>query len=134
MWTRLLIFAMLVIAWTGFTRMVQSILNWSWLIDLEITPGPLYLAISGALQGCIALVSAVGLWFGKSWAYPTSRAAVILLFLMYWLERILFTRSASGWTNLPFSIVVSLILLTYALLVLSKKPGHTPDQEVRRAE
>jgi len=121
-WTRLLILALLVMAWTGFTRLLQSILNWSWLIDLEITPGPLYLAIYGALQGCLALISAVGLWSGKSWAYPFSRAAVILLFLMYWLERILFTRSTSGWTNLPFSIAASLVLLAFALVELSRKP------------
>ena len=110
-WTKLLILLLLVIAWMGWTRMVQSILNWSWLVDLEITPGPLYLAIYGALQGCLALISAAGLWSGKSWAYPFSRTAVMLLFLMYWLERILFTRSPTGWTNLPFSIAASLVLL-----------------------
>ncbi len=121
-WTKLLILLLLVIAWMGWTRMVQSILNWSWLVDLEITPGPLYLAIYGALQGCLALISAAGLWSGKSWAYPFSRTAVMLLFLMYWLERILFTRSPSGWTNLPFSSAASLVLLAFALVELARKP------------
>jgi uncharacterized membrane protein len=119
--TKLLILVLLAMAWTGMTRLVQSILNWSWLIELEITPGPLYLAIYGALQGILALVSAAGIWSGKSWAYTFSRAAVILLFLMYWLERILFTRSPTGWTNLPFSITASLVLLAFAMVVLSRK-------------
>ena len=120
-WIKLLILLLLVMAWMGLTRLVQSILNWSWLIELDISPGPLYLAIYGALQGCLALISAAGLWSGKSWAYPFSRAAVILLFLMYWLERVLFTRSLPGWTNLDFSLAASLMMLGFALVVLSRK-------------
>ena len=119
-WVRLLIGGLLVMSLTGFVRCQQSIANWEWLRSLGMSPGPLYLAISGGLWGSISLAAGLGLWFKKEWAYSFTRAAVTVLILTGWLEKLLFSRTEDAWTNLPFSILLSLAVLGYTMVVLAK--------------
>ena len=118
----LLIAGLLVTALGGFWRLVLCIQDWFWLQSLGLFPGPLYLAITGGLWGSLALAAGLSLWLKKKWAYRFTRAAVAVLILAAWLDRLFFSQTEEAWTNLPFSIMLSLVLMGYTLAVLAKNP------------
>jgi hypothetical protein len=122
-WIKLLIAGLLLTALGGFWRLVLTMRDWPWLQSLGLVPGPLYLAISGAFWGILALAAGVSLWLKKKWAFHFARAAVAILILTAWLDRLLFSQTEDTWTNLPFSIMVSLVGMGYTLVVLARNPN-----------
>ena len=127
-WLILMIIGLLIASWNGWVRMQQAILNWDRIAALNLSPGPLYLAAIGAIWGAIALVAAAGLWIRPAWALRVARLVALFLFASYWLERALFTRAETAWTNLPFSLVFSLALLGYALYIPGRMANEGNDQ------
>lgn len=121
-WIGLLIAGLLTTALAGFWRVQLTIRDWFWLQSLALVPGPLYLAISGAFWGSLALAAGVSLWLKQKWAIRFAHTAVAVLILTAWLDRLLFTQTEDAWTNLPFSILLSLVGIGYTLAVLAKNP------------
>jgi hypothetical protein len=116
---KFLAFGFLFQGWTGCLRLYRALVDWQTLILYEALPGPLYLAIYGFVIGAAGLVVAAGLFFRQWWAPAAARVTAIAAAAWYWLDRILFTRSAGGWTNWPFSAVMTVLWLVFVFLVLA---------------
>ncbi len=114
-----LVIILLVGALEGFLRLQAAVYTWSVLVNVGITPGPLYLALSGAIWGLALLVAAAGLFFRQRWAAWYARIAAVALALAYWIDRLGFTRSAEAQTNWPFMAGLTALILAFVFSVLS---------------
>ncbi len=107
---------------TGWVRMVAAIVDWYWLNLTKMSPGPLYLAISGGLWGLVGLVALFWIVLRRP-AYRLVGAAAALFFaLTYWIDRLFISTSPSG--NTPFAILLTFFLLLYVFLVLRPLPDR----------
>ncbi len=114
-----LVIILLVGALEGFLRLQAAVYTWSVLANVGITPGPLYLALSGAIWGLGLLVAAAGLFFRQRWAAWYTRIAAVALALAYWIDRLTFTRSVDAQTNWPFMAGLTALILAFVFSVLS---------------
>jgi len=105
----------------GGLRMAAALRGWDWLTTLGISPGPLYLAISGGLFLLAFPVAAVLLLWGenRNLAALAVRGVCFTYALWYWGDRLLLTRDEATRANLPFALVFSLVLLGYVYAVIS---------------
>ncbi len=105
-------------SFTGFTRMVDSIVNWHWLNFSGIWPGPWYLVFSGGLWG-IAGLTALG-WLLLS--LPCSRqvaAGVALVYAVtYWIDRLFIGRPEGSLPNYTIAGLSTLLGLLFVFLIL----------------
>jgi hypothetical protein len=104
------------LAFSGFVRMIDSIISWYWYTMAGIQPGPLYLAISGGLWGLCGLFALVWLWFGGARGRKAASAAAVFYAVTFWLDRLLVSRLAAS--NHTFPALLTLLGLAYILLVL----------------
>jgi hypothetical protein len=106
-------------AFAGFLRLQAAVYAWDVLTHLGLQPGPLYAALSGAIWGIVSLAAALGLLLRLRWAPVFTRFGVAGLALVYWADRLLFTHSADGQINAPFAAAATVVLVFFALGVLS---------------
>ena len=119
-----LVLGFLFFSLTGWLRLYLAIGDWQLLTSLGIFPGPLYLAIYGTIAGLFGAAAAVNLWLRQPWAPGIARFGTLAAAAWYWLDRLLFTLSASSWTNWPFSVGLTVVCLLFVFLVLT-----LPEQE-----
>ena len=106
------------LALSGLQRFGVSLTSWYWLTNAGVTPGPLYLALSGALLGLLGLLAFFWLLL-RGRAYGRVVMAAALLFaLIYWLDRVLISRADGLGANLVFAILVTIVSLLFTALVL----------------
>jgi hypothetical protein len=115
-----LVVGLLFFSLTGWLRLYLSIQDWQLLVSLGLFPGPLYLALYGALVGLFGAGAALSLWLRRPWAPRAVRIGVLAAAAWYWLDRLLFTQSLSSWTNWPFSAGITLICLLFVFFVLAR--------------
>jgi hypothetical protein len=113
-----LVLGLLFFSLTGWLRLYLTIQDWQLLSSLGIFPGPLYHAVYGAIVGLYGAAAALGLWLRRPWAPRAVQIGGLAAAAWYWLDRILFTQSASSWTNWPFSAGVTVLCLLFILIVL----------------
>ncbi len=113
-----LAFCMLGISLFGWLRLQQAVLDWDFLIQLGVQPGPLYLALGGILWGVLGLTATVSLWYRLSWSVIFTKTAALVFAASYWIDRLALGRSAASQTNLYFAIGLTLISLIYTFGVL----------------
>jgi len=106
-------------ALTGWLRLYLAISDWQVLASLGLIPGPLYLAIYGTAAGLFGMAGAVSLWSCQPWAPGLARVGSLVAAAWYWLDRLIFTRSAASWINWPFSTGVTVICLAFVFLILA---------------
>jgi len=102
----------------GLLRLSAALTWRDILTQFHASLSPLYLfitAVGWTLAGVLLLWS---IWAGKRWAHPAIPIAVTLWLAEYWIERIFFEASRA---NLPFMLVISLVLLTVTLLMTSNR-------------
>jgi len=116
---KFLVFGFLILAWTGWLRLYLTLVDWQLLMVIGVRPGPLYLAAYGIVCGAAGLVVAISLFLRQPWAPAAARVTAIITTAWNWLDRILFTRSAGGWTNWPFSAGMTVLCLLFVFLVLA---------------
>jgi hypothetical protein len=114
-----LVLILLLGALEGFLRLQAAIYTWSVLVSFDIVPGPLYLAVSGAIWGLALLAAALGLFFRQLWAPGYTRVVVVVLALAYWADRLAFTRTADAQANWPFMAGVTALALAFVFSVLA---------------
>lgn len=116
MW--LLFFGYALISIAGWVRMIQTFIDWNWLRDAQVWPGPWYLAATGALWGVVAMVAVIWLWLRRSDARLAAFVTALFLALSYWTDRLLvFTLNQYG-ANTLFAAAVTLAGLAFATAVL----------------
>jgi hypothetical protein len=129
---RLLVFGFAVLSLSGWLRLQQSLVSWAWLEGGGLTPGPLSLAVTGAVIGLGGLLPAVGLGLRRSWAPAAARLAAVLYGLWYWADRLLLGQNQYTLTGLPFSLAVTAIALglVFTLLPLRRKAPAEFEREM----
>ena len=95
-------------------RFQQAIANWNFLLQLGIYPGPLYLAFGGALWGILGLFAALALWYRLTWSAIATEVSVLLFAASYWIDRLVFNRSAVTQTNGFFAVGLTILGLIYS--------------------
>lgn len=99
--------------------MLASILDWYWLDQAGITPGPLYLTISGAVWGLAGLAALVWLLFRLPWYRLVALGVALFIALTYWIDRLFVAQNPQ---NLVFAAGFTLFCLAFAILVLKPMP------------
>lgn len=106
------------IAIAGWVRLVSAIADWYWLNFAGVTPGPLYLAITGGLWGIVALVALVWMVLRRPWHRLAGASAALFFALTYWIDRLFVSTYPGGAGNTPFAIFLTLFLLACVFLIL----------------
>jgi len=115
-----LVLGLLFFSLTGWLRLYLSIQDWQLLVSLGLFPGPLYLALYGAVIGLFGAGAALSLWLRWSWAPRVVWIGALAAAAWYWLDRLLFTQTASSWTNWPFSAGITVVCLLFVFFVLTR--------------
>ena len=128
-----LVLGLLFFSLTGWLRLYPSIQDWKLLTSLGIFPGPLYLAVYGAVVGLFGAAAAVSLWLRRPWAPRAVQIGALAAAAWYWLDRLLFTQSPSSWINWPFSAGMTVICVLFVFIVLpvrrQKKIPHPSEEK-----
>jgi hypothetical protein len=98
----------------GSVRLSAAIGWWDVLTQYRSRLSPLYLSITGAGWVLLGAVLLWSLWAGRRWARTAIPVAVTSWLVEYWFERIFFEARRA---NLPFMIVISVVLLGITLAV-----------------
>jgi len=116
--TFLLYLVLCLTAWSGL-RLASAIQWWGTLLEFAAPPGPLYIAISGAVW----LVAGIGLLWGIWQAKTLIRVALAGVgagfVLWYWCDRLLLQASRANW---PFALGTTLLLLVLVMICVAH-PG-----------
>ena len=113
-----LVFGFLFFSLTGWLRVYLSILDWRLLTRFGLHPGPLYLVVYGTITGLFGAIAGVSLWLRRPWAPAVALIGVLAAAAWYWLDRLFFTQSVSGWVNWPFSAGMTLASLLFVFVAL----------------
>jgi hypothetical protein len=116
----LLIFGLLGLSIYGWLRLQQSLALWDILVQIGVWPGPLYLAISGAVWGILGLVAGIGLFLRKNWATRFTQIAILFMAAWYWFDRLVLVRSEAAQTNLVFMGLLTFLAIAFTFAVLRK--------------
>lgn len=105
---------------SGLQRAALSISSWYWLEKAGVSPGPAYLAWSGALWGGISLLALAWMLLRRPAYRWAGLAAVLLLAVIYWVDRLWIGRAAGLGENLAFAALFTLAVL--AVTAYSLRP------------
>jgi hypothetical protein len=114
----LLLAGLFVLSVYGWLRFQQSLSLWKILIQIEVWPGPLYLAISGAAWGLMGLIAVLALFFRLTWAIQYTKVIVLLMAAWYWFDRLVLVQSEAARTNLVFMALLTILAVIYTFAVL----------------
>jgi hypothetical protein len=114
----LLAFGVLMIAGFNLVRGIQAAIQWQFLSPL-LSGLPLYQGLSGFLWAVVGVPLAGGLWRGIPWAARLMRWATLLYSVYFWLDRLLLRRGAEP-ANLPFTLGLTALVITFVFWTLSK--------------
>jgi hypothetical protein len=109
----ILILGFLLAAIYGWLRFQQSLMLWDALILIEIWPGPMYLAISGAVWGLVTLVTGLGMLLRQYWAWQAARYVVVTLAAWFWFDRLVLAQSEAARTNQPFMALLTVLVAVF---------------------
>lgn len=123
---KLIIFLLGIIAIMGWLRVVQSVFQWELLLKYEVSPGPWYSLFTGILIGLVATIGVIVGWLRLSWSALYIQVSLALLSIGWWVDYLAFSKSSIAFYNLPFRIVMNLIVLIYVFgyffLIKEKEP------------
>ena len=106
-------------AW-GVIRSFAALRWWDVLYEFEARLSPLYLLVTGAGWGIAGVVLLWSLWSAKAWSLVAIIASVVVWLAEYWIERLFFQSQRE---NLPFAVVLSVLLLAVTFAITSNR--HT---------
>jgi hypothetical protein len=118
-WLKLLAFGLLALSLSGWLRLQQSVTRWDTLNQAGVQPGPLYLAVSGALIGMIALAGCIAIWLRIRWAPGLTLIGLGGWIIWLWVDRLWIAQSPDTLSNWPFLLGVCALILAgtiYALI------------------
>ena len=124
-----MVFGVLIITIFNLTRLILSLLNWSFLVSWPGVPA-LYMVMTGLLWTLVGSILCWGLWKAKNWAPGLMRAVLLTYLLYYWLDQIFLTdHPASGVegskqvflpVNWRFAAGLTVVCMVYTVWTLSK--------------
>ncbi|MFZ3078457.1 MAG: hypothetical protein WA109_02125 [Bellilinea sp.] len=123
-WLKLLAFGMLALSLSGWLRLEQSVARWDALSQAGLQPGPLYLAITGALAGLAALAVCTAIWRRSRWTPGLTLAVLVGWIIWLWVDRLWIARSPAALTNWPFLLGACALILTGTIYALHRGRNH----------
>ena len=104
-------------AW-GVIRSFAALRWWDVLDEFNARLSPLYLLMTGIIWGIAGVVLLWSLWNGKARSRMAIVASILLWLAQYWIERLFFQLPRA---NLPFAVVVSVLLLAVTFAITSNR-------------
>ncbi len=120
-WLKLLAAGLLLISLTGWLRMQQALVDWQALVQIGLKPGPVYLAVSGALIGLGGLACLIGVWLRSKWGFGFTRGFVLVWQAWSWADRLWLARSDTALSNWPFALGATVLILGYVFAALAEE-------------
>lgn len=102
----------------GWLRFTDAIINWYWLQFAGLQPGPLYLAVTGALWGLAGLAALIGYLSGRYWGRIIGLVAAFFFAVSYWLDRLLIGQPSGSMPNTVFALFLTGAGLLFAIYML----------------
>jgi hypothetical protein len=93
--------------WSGF-RLASAILWWQTLIEFTSSPGPAYIALSGAVWLLAGIGLLLGMWQAKAWIRSALLGTGAGFSAWYWCDRLLLQSPRANW---PFALAATVLLL-----------------------
>lgn len=117
--TWMFVLGMAVFSAAGWMRMIDTLTDWYWLESVAaVSPGPLYLAITGGLWGVAALAAVIWVFLQLPRWRSGGLTMVVFIASTYWADRLLLTRAEDGLVNAGFSALLTIFGIGQALLLL----------------
>ncbi len=120
-WLKLLAAGLLLILLSGWLRLQQAIADWQTLVQIGLKPGPVYLAVSGALIGVGGLGCLIGVWLRSKWGFGFTRGFVLVWQAWTWADRLWLAHSDTALSNWPFALGASIVILGYVFAALAEE-------------
>jgi hypothetical protein len=105
---------LLYLSFAGWSRFALAFGLRSLLESIQVSPGPVYLALGGALWGLLGLAGAAFLFMRKLWTRLAVFGVSLVFAISFWADRLFFVRSADLQANWPFALVMTIILLAFS--------------------
>jgi hypothetical protein len=121
----LLILLYLLTAAAGFQRLFSAIQTWSFLTSV-LPFSPAYLVASGSLWVILGLIAACWLCFNLKQTVTVLIISQLLITTTYWIERLFFFQNDPARANLPFALLMTMILMGFTAVVI-----FSPNQKKR---
>jgi hypothetical protein len=114
----LVVFGVLLFAgvqWLGFWQACKLVIAPPHII---FPVSPVYLLLRALFWGCISLLLAWGLWFGRRWAFYLALVGFPLFLIVFWLERFIIVNSIQRFSNGAFVTTILLVVIILLYLIL----------------
>ena len=97
---------------------VQTVDSWNWLLAVGYYPHPVYTIFKGMIIALGCLVAAVSLWSRFPWSPRYGQAMATLIFIWFWVDRVLLTRNPLPFSDHIFPLLASALILVFVLVSL----------------
>ena len=114
----ILFFLVLIIGGLNLIRFIQSLAQWSILVEL-ISFSPLYLTATGLLWCIVCGIVLWGIYRRRSWVNIVVLSSAILYVVYVWADRIWQTHQDSRVGNDFFALFMTIIMLGFTVWVFS---------------
>lgn len=113
-------------------RLVQAVTLWSWLMEVQVWPGPAYHAVTGLIWALAGGIGLVGLWRHQRWGLRLCEVTLVTWSAWNWLDRLWVSPSPTALSNWPFALGINLVLLLVLFLITNAERtigGHGDDEQ-----
>jgi hypothetical protein len=114
---KILVIGFLVLTWFAWVRVYAALTNIDLLVQYLSHTVIVYLGFSGLVWGLAGLTSAISLYFGLPYAVWVSRCTALVCFIWYWSDYLFLAQSTITHTNLPFTLISTVLALVFAWIV-----------------
>jgi len=97
----------------GIVQLVQS---WNWLLAAGYTPHPVYVVFKSTFIGLASLFAAASLWLYIPFSARFSQILAVIVFIWFWLDRLLLTRNPLSFEHHAFPLLISLLILLFVVV------------------
>ncbi|MCZ7553636.1 MAG: hypothetical protein M5U05_13790 [Anaerolineales bacterium] len=112
--------AVLSLAVVYWMRFALALTNWDFLRRL-LPFSPVYLALTGAVWGALAVACVWRLWLGLRYARELALAFSVLFSVYYWLDRLLAAGQRDWSVNRPFALGINILWLAWLGWAFSRR-------------
>ncbi|MEA5077976.1 MAG: hypothetical protein VB013_05350 [Anaerolineaceae bacterium] len=99
-------------------QVIQTLLSWNVLLDVQYKPGPWYPLFQGVFLLLGFASAGLLLWLRLDWSASFAAVLTSLAGVWYWLDRLVFSTNPQPLRNSLFALVLFLILFTLVIASL----------------
>lgn len=114
-------------ALTGWLRLSEALRYHHYLQGIQLQPGPLYLAITGGMQGFLFTIVLLQILFRSATAPLVARISNLLYLTWMWADRIWIGTREAFYFYLTEAVRISILTLLFAFVLI--QPGDYPKRK-----